>query len=191
MLLCALRRCAPDGDGGSTAAGGGDAGGAGATAEGAEDKEEVEREREACAHRVADLSGRLLAAQQELAKKQHEVAAWESQLAELQVRKQMAVDKRAFREASTINSQIKALAATREVEGRAVDDTAASLAELTAALGAAREQADALDVRVQDSCERKEEERVLLLTSQARELALLREDELDADNAEAAALLQA
>ena len=32
-----------------------------------------------------------------------------------QVHKQMAVDKRAFRDASSINSKIKALAATREV----------------------------------------------------------------------------
>ena len=124
------------------------------------DEEQVRREREVSEERVADLSRQLLEAQQQVTKKKQNLASWDSQLAELQVHKQMAVDKRAFRDASSINSQIKALTATREVEAEQLQGAVDLLAALNEKLTEARLRADSLALQVQDSNEKMEENRV-------------------------------
>jgi hypothetical protein len=121
------------------------------------DEEQVRREREVSEERVAD---QLLEAQQQVTKKKQNLASWDSQLAELQVHKQMAVDKRAFRDASSINSQIKALTATREVEAEQLQGAVDLLAALNEKLTEARLRADSLALQVQDSNEKMEENRV-------------------------------
>jgi hypothetical protein len=65
-----------------------------------------------------------------------------------------------------------------------------SLEGLNERLTEARVRADSLAVQVQDSQERREGSRIQLLTSQARELQYLMEEEIEANNYEAAALLQ-
>jgi hypothetical protein len=65
-----------------------------------------------------------------------------------------------------------------------------SLEGLNERLTEARVRADSLSVQVQDSQERREGSRIQLLTSQARELQYLMEEEIEANNYEAAALLQ-
>ena len=95
-----------------------------------------------------------------MTKKKQNLASWDSQLAELQVQKQMAVDRRAFRDASSINSQIKALTATREVEAQQLQGAVDLLAALNEKLTEARLRADLLALRVQDSNEKMEENRV-------------------------------
>ena len=65
-----------------------------------------------------------------------------------------------------------------------------SLEGLNERLTEARVRADELAVQVQDSQERREGSRIQLLTSQARELQYLMEEEIEANNYEAAALLQ-
>lgn len=124
------------------------------------DEEQVRREKEVSEERVADLSRQLLEAQQQVTKKKQNLASWDSQLAELQVHKQMAVDRRAFRDASSINSQIKALTATREVEAQQLQGAVDLLAALNEKLTEARLRADLLALRVQDSNEKMEENRV-------------------------------
>ena len=123
----------------------------------AADEEQVRREREICEQSVADLSRQLLEAQQQLTKKKQNLASWDSQVAELQVHKQMAVDKRAFRDASSINSQIKALTATREVEAQELQGSVDLLAALNEKLTEARLQADSLALQVRDSNEKIQE----------------------------------
>ena len=126
----------------------------------AAEEEQVRRKREVSEQSVADLSRQLLEAQQQVTKKKQNLASWDSQVAELQVHKQMAVDKRAFRDASSINSQIKALTATREVEAQELQGAVDLLAALNEELTEARLQADSLALQVRDSNERIEENRV-------------------------------